>query len=88
MIPCKGYKAEDGELQCGYEPGFPCSDCLLVGGDISPQTGKKFRGDKTPYVEAFMKPYKKYRGMFLYTLKKPQTLAEAIGRMTFVKEWE
>ena len=66
MMACKWYKDADGDLRCGYEPNFPCGDCLLVGGDISPQTGKKFRGDKAPYVEAFKKTYLKYRGVFLY----------------------
>jgi hypothetical protein len=84
VIICKGYKDEKGDLQCEYEPQFPCGDCVLIGGDMSPRTGKKFRGNKEPYIEAFRKPYKKYRGTFLYTLEKPETIAEAIGKMFFV----
>lgn len=56
MIVCKGYQAgnpTDGyEFDCGYENAgaFNCEDCICNGGTMSPQTGKKFRGNPAPYV--------------------------------------
>jgi len=55
MIICKGYKSGnpcDGEeYECGYDTEIDCGDCICNGGDMSPQTGKKFRGNPEPYIE-------------------------------------
>ena len=52
MIKCREYKTWTDcgyEYDCEYQAEFPCEDCILTGGSMSPISGKKFRGNRTPY---------------------------------------
>lgn len=55
MLECKGYQywTDCGyEYDCGYPNAtFSCEDCIINGGDFSPQTGKLFRGNRAKYEE-------------------------------------
>ena len=54
MIKCGGYKTWTDcgyEYDCEYGAEFPCEDCILTGGIMSPISGKKFRGNRAPYEE-------------------------------------
>jgi len=60
-IKCLGYHTKStpdcpSEFECGYEnsSGFCCEDCICNGGDMSPQTGKLFRGNPKPYIDAVL----------------------------------
>ena len=55
MLECKGYRYW---TDCGYEydcdypnATFACEYCIINGGEMSPQTGKLFRGNRSKYVE-------------------------------------
>ena len=83
MIECKGHRDPyDGEFDCGYSPEFDCGDCIINGGTMSPQTGKRFRGNPKPYIEVverdiyerYVKPNLKYRGMYLYGPQKKEEI--------------
>ena len=57
-ISCKGYtlSTPDGdEFDCAYENSscVDCDVCIVNGGDMSPVSGKKFRGNRAPYEESF-----------------------------------
>lgn len=57
-IACKGYftlSTPNGgsEFDCEYESGIGCADCICNAGDLSPVTGKKFRGNRKPYEDDF-----------------------------------
>lgn len=60
MLYCKGrkvwYGADGYDYECGYEHGeISCEDCIMTGGDLSPQTGKKFRGNLQKYQDFALK---------------------------------
>jgi hypothetical protein len=53
MLECKGYKYW---TDCGYEfdceyphATFSCEGCIINGGNLSPMTGKPFRGNIAKY---------------------------------------
>lgn len=58
-ITCKGHWSSSTtdsppEFYCDYEPPFDCGDCICNGGRMSPVSGKPFRGNPEPYVQAFL----------------------------------
>lgn len=56
LITCKGYRAGNPavgyDFDCEYEHAgeITCDQCLCNGGDMSPVTGKRFRGNLAPYI--------------------------------------
>lgn len=64
MLPCLGHREDYGadgwEYTCDYEHAeIDCGDCVINGGDLSPQTGKPFRGNLERYKEAARLRYEK-----------------------------
>lgn len=62
MIKCKGYKERDtwrgpGEWCCGWDTDIDCGECIINGGNMSPVSGKPFRGNPEPYHEECRKRY-------------------------------
>ena len=54
MIQCKGYRSAEGDYDCGHPRSghICCEECVCNGGLMSPISGKRFRGDITPYIMA------------------------------------
>lgn len=64
MLQCLGRREDHGidgwEYTCDYEHAdIDCGDCVINGGDMSPQTGKPFRGNLERYKEAARLRYEK-----------------------------
>ncbi len=63
MIKCKGFwyypMMEPPEFDCGYDKAgyITCDECIINGGDMSPVSGKKFRGNPEPYYEECRKRF-------------------------------
>lgn len=57
-IVCQGrevnYACCCSEFICDYENAPDCNQCIIQGGSISPQTGKKFRGNRVLYLKNFI----------------------------------
>ena len=56
-IKCGGYWSHsfDGsEFDCEYKTGIYCDDCIINGGHLSPVSGKEFRGNREPYIKAYL----------------------------------
>ena len=54
MIYCKtesSFNGEDTDIECGYGADFCCEECICLGGTMSPQTLKPFRGNRNKYIE-------------------------------------
>ena len=60
-IKCKSYKSSSYldpiEYDCGWEKAeaIDCENCIINGGDMSPVSGKRFRGNRKPYEDAWEK---------------------------------
>ena len=57
MLTCKCYRTYEGDYDCEYSHAgeISCEHCIINGGEMSPQTGKKFKGNLLPYIELAQK---------------------------------
>ena len=54
-IFCRGHwihSVNGDDFDCDHENvgAFCCGDCIINGGEYSPQTGKRFRGNRSLYL--------------------------------------